>query len=624
MAVRQNIPNETAYLQYNDNSNANNNGSLYSSTVNITLDGKILKPFMGTTGILESVTGLRALFFGSGNNMETTNQYNGLLEIYCGTTPNLAFSATGVRVVNLNIDESGDNWTQGANYSIELQYNIPRSYDLNGSGYYIKSTIDSWSIEPLEDYAYYSITGIDPSTSMNQEYHNPKLKPTAATEEAPQPATMSSAGMKLKILNIPQYKVSRKLSAVGLPSNSGASGTFYAYQNAQKWVIDRLRYTHQDSGNLPIHVSLRSTDYLYNHLRTTSFSIYDGSYEINESWLAMPINIGYVEDYSVSVSTEEGHIKTVKIQGEIKGLIKANNNFVSGVSGAIPTSGTASINLNEIMLVKPETSGVSYYVPDASSASATLTDRTILSSNTQLKDVKYFNAKDAWIYDIKPYLFRRANLVMHSVERDRYYISNVQTPAKIPNNPIYSYERPLNLNPIATSETHDPRKGTINYSYEYTNKFKYFKNTIAESITISDTHPSQVINEAFVLGRRIGPVLQDLGTVTSAKKEINLEIIVVPPSSIQGCFMSNSQCPLYIGGELYNDISGMLNQLKPFGDRPTSVFGSLGARTPLTGDEGNLYVASDTHSWEPAAGVYRRNVAWIYQHCLPTTQTLDQ
>ena len=611
-------------ISIKENSNANNNGSLYSSTVNLTLNGKILaKPLMGATGILEAVTGLRSLFFGSGNNEDTTNQYNGLFEIYCGTTPNLAFSATGVRVINLSIDESGDNWTQGADYSAELQYIIPRSYDLNNSGYYVKSTVDSWNIEPLEDYAYYGITGIDPNTSMNQEYHNPKLKPTAATETAPQPTTMSSAGMRLKILNIPQYKVSRKLSAVGLPSNSGASGTFYAYQNAQKWVTDRLRYTHRASGTSPIHVSLNSADFLYNHLRTTSFSIYDGSYEINESWLAMPINIGYVEDYSVSVSTEEGHIKTVKIQGEIKGLIKANNSLVSGVSGVIPNSGTATIDLNQIMLAKPETSGVSYSVPDASDSAGSVTN-TVTSDNTVLNDVKYFNAKDGWIKDIKPYLFRRANLVMHSIERDRSYISNTSTPRTRPNNPIYSLERPLNLNPVSTSETHDPRKGIINYTYEYTNKFKYFHNTIAESITISDTHPSQVVNEAFVLGRRLGPVLQDLGTITSARKEINLEVIVVPPSSIQGCFMSHNQCPLYIGGDLYNGISGMINQLKPFGDRPTSVFGSLGERNPVTGDEGNLYVASDTHSWEPAAGVYRRTVAWIYQHCTVNEQTLDQ
>lgn len=638
-----------------ENTNASPNGNLYGSTVNITLNGKILSYLNGATGVLESVNKLRTLFLGTGN-LDASNQYNGHLRISCGsgieksTPPNSGiFNATGVRLLNLSIDESGDNWTQGTDYSVELEYHIPRplEYAWGYAGYSVRSTVDSWTIEPLEDYTYYAMTGFLAPTVMKQEYHNPKLKPNPANNDSgankgPQPPIAeldpNNPGNRLqfRLVNIPVYRVSRKLSAVGLPSKSGLTGTFYAYQNAQRWVQDRLYLAHNTGVFLPNSISLATGDgnYLYNHLRTTDFSIYDGSYSINESWLAMPIKVGYLEDYSVSVNTEEGHIKTVKIQGEVRGLIKGNNNFVSGISGLVPTTGSTRIELNNLMTTgsKPETSGVSYVVPDAYTPQNLNTIAAgggdILSRNTVLTNSKYFNANNAWLNDIKPYLFRRANMVMHSVDRDKNYINNVTIPRKIPGNPIYSFERPLNVNPISTSETHDPRKGTVNYTYEYSNKFKYFANTISESITISDTHPSQVINEAFVLGRRIGPVLQDLGTVTSAKKEINLEIIVVPPTSIQGFLMSHPECPLCISGELYGGINTMLNQLKPFGDRPRVVFGNLGERGPIvdggsTGDEGNLYVASDTHSWEPNAGVYRRNVAWVYQHCSINTQTLD-
>lgn len=624
-----------------ENSNATPNGDLYSSTVGITLNGKILTPFAGTTGILGCIKALRHLFLGTGNN-DVSNQYNGYLKISCGSTVGSLnsgiFNATGVRLVNLSIDESGDNWTQGADYTVDLEYSIARSFDPKGNPYYVKSTIDSWNIEPLEDYAYYSMTGVKapyPATASNidmrQEYHNPKLLPKEADDNNLKPESNILSSLYLKIENIPQYKISRKLSAIGLPSNSGLSGTFPAYQNAQKWVLDRIRLA-QESGSsslIPIHISLEESKnspnhYLYNHLRTINFSIYDGSYEINESWLAMPINIGYTEDYTISVGTEEGHMKTVKIQGEIKGLIKANNHFASGVSGTVPLSGTNSIQLNEIMTLKPEVSGVNYVVPDAPDTAGTLTSSMPKSLNTGLSGVKYFNARNAWLYDIKPYLFRRANIVMNSIDRDRKYVNYVTVPRPIPNNPLYCYDRPLNVNPISTSETHDPRKGTINYSCEYSNKFKYFPNTLHENITISDTNPVSVVNEAFVLGRRIGPVLQDLGTVTSSRKEISLEVFVVPPTSIQGFFMSHPDCPLYIGGELYTGISGILNQLKPFGDRPVHVFGAFGERDPVIGDEGNIYIANDTHSWEPADGVYRRNITWTYQHCLPTTHTLDQ
>jgi hypothetical protein len=632
-------------ISIKENSNSTSNGDLYSSTVGITLNGKILTPFAGTTGILGCIQGLRDLFLGTGDNPDTSNphnQYNGYLKISCGDkigtgNPGI-FNATGVRLINLSIDESGDNWTQGADYTVDLEYNVARSFDLTGKEYYVKSTVDSWNIEPLEDYAYYSMTGVkapyssaDSKRSMLQERHNPYLLPNKAEDASLQPASNILPNLYLKIENIPQYKVSRKLSAIGLPSNSGLSGTFPAYQNAQKWVLDRLSLA-QYSGNsslIPIHISLEESNnspknFLYNHLRTINFSIYDGSYEINESWLAMPINIGYVEDYTISVGSEEGHIKTVKIQGEIKGLIKANNHFASGVSGTVPLSGTNSIQLNEIMTLKSETSGLKYVVPDASNSAGTLTPTMSGSFNTVLSGVKYFNARNAWLYDIKPYLFRRANIVMSSIDRDRKYVDYTTVPRPIPNNPLYCYDRPLNLNPISTSETHDARKGTINYSCEYSNKFKYFPNTLHENITISDTNPVSVVNEAFVLGRRLGPVLQDLGTVTSSRKEISLEVFVVPPTSIQGFFMSHPDCPLYIGGELYTGISGMFNQLKPFGDRPTYVFGSLGERSPLIGDEGNIYIANDTHAWDPTDGVYRRNMTWTYQHCLPQTHTLDQ
>jgi hypothetical protein len=463
-----------------ENSNTTSNGSLYSSTVGLTLNGKILTPFAGTTGILGCVQALRHLFLGTGNN-DMKNQYNGHLKISCGTEVGSGnagiFNATGVRLVNLSIDQSRDNWTQGADYTVDLEYNIARSFDKNESLYYVKSTTDSWNIEPLEDYVYYSVTGIKAPWNMLQEYHNPKLNPIEARERTPQPPPSVIRNLQLKILNIPQYRITRKLGAVGLPSHSGLSGTFPSYQNAQKWVLDRLSLA-QYSGGTPIHISLDSQNYLYNHLRTINFSVYDGSYEINESWLAMPINIGYTEDYTVSVGTEEGHIKNVKVQGEIKGLIKANNHFESGVSGTVPLTKTNSIQLNQIMTLKPEISGVNYVIPDASDTLGNISISSPLSTNTRLNEVRYFNARDAWQNDIKPYLFRRANMVMNSIDRDRDYVNYVPVPRPIPNNPLYSYERPLNVNPISTSETHDARKGTINYSCEYSNKFRYFFNRV--------------------------------------------------------------------------------------------------------------------------------------------------
>lgn len=593
-------------LSIKENSNTNENGELYSSTVNLTLNGKILPNNQGTTGILKIYNNLIDLFYGTG---QMSGSYNGILSVQCGATDTTdgIFSATGVRVKNINLDPSTDNWVQGADYSIDLEYTIGRGAN---TGFYVKNTVDSWTIEPLEDYVYYSYSGLKISDAK-LEKHNPLLKPTAATSAAPQP---SAPPTNISLYTIPQYKISRRVSAVGFPSTTGLSGTFTAYKEAQKWVLDRLNLTYLSTGTRAMHVSLTDSEpYLYNHMRTINFSVHDGSYEANESWLAMPTGMAYTEEYSVETSSDESYNKIVKIQGNIKGLVRANSGLMSGVTGILPTGST--VDLNQILTPTPEYETISYSIPDA--------DPVATSNVSYISKAKYNNALNGWINDIKPYLYRRANIVMHSYDRKKVHINNTTTPPSSPENPVFCYEKPLNINPILFSETHDPRKGIINYTCEFNNKFKYFPETVAESITISDDNPIDVVNEAFVLGRRLGPVLQGLGTITSAKKTVNLEVMVVPPTSIKGFFMCHGDCPLYVGGTLYSGIDLLLNQLKPFGDRPTSVFGSYGTRTPTESDQGDIYVASDTHAWDPTEGSYKRTIQWVYQHCSTSTDQMD-
>jgi hypothetical protein len=590
-------------------SNTNDNGELYSSTVNLTLNGKILpKTIGGTSGILSRYVDLTNLFYGTGT--VGNSGYNGILEVRCGSTDpgTTVFAATGVRIKSINLDSSQDNWVLGADYSVELEYYMPRAL---WTGYYVKNTVDSWTIEPLEDYVYASSSGIK-FRGAQQEFHNPKMKPTAPTSAAGQPSTLPAV---TTLYTIPQYKISRKISAVGLPSLTGLSGTFTAYQEAQKWVKDRIGLTYLGTGTGDPHISLLdSTPYLYNHLRTINFSIHAGSYEVNETWLAMPVKIGYTEDYTVETSSDEAFNKTVKINGTIKGLARANSGVMSGVSGLNPYQSV--IDLSGAMAAKTETEGVGYSLRDADPS-------TTVSNITTISSLKYQNAYNAWIEDIKPYIYRRASMVINSFDRNQSPLSYITTPPSPPNDPTLTIEKPLNPNPVSLSETHDPRKGTINYSCEFTNKFKYFDETVAESITISDDNPIDVVNEAFVLGRRLGPVLQGLGTITSAKKTIDLEVMVVPPTSLAGFFMSSYLCPLYINGELYTKIDTLINQLKPFGDRANTIFGSYGTRIPTTQDQGNLYIAQDSHSWDPTEGVYRRSVQWVYQHCSTTTKQMD-
>lgn len=609
-----------------------------STTTRITLTGKIVRPQTEQptgSGISHVLKGIKEI------TDVCASGAMGKFEIVCNES-DIIYGLDNCKILSVEFNKTSDNWIQTADYTISIEAN--RSMVL---GYLVKNISDSWSIESLEDYIYsgFDINGI----SQKQEYHNPNLKPSPATIGAPQPASTQTGGSqggvspnvsdaKLSVYNIPRFRVSRTVSAVGIPSGEQTSSTgLYnsAYLNAKKWVDDRLLTTLDSPGptdgtgliSLKSSSALRGgqllqNSFLYNHIRTTNFSYSDGKYEVVDNWLALPTGIGFTEDYSIEMSTDDRYIHTVSIKGEIRGLamyddnkdIQSNNSFVSGES----ISGTR-INL-------PVMSGKDGVIPTV--PSKVLDSISSNSASVPISKDKYRNALSGWINDVKPYLYRRACVAMSTSDRTAGYVAPyvqgavVQNP---PNNPIYSKHTLLNVIPISTSESHNTRQGIISYSYDFNNKFTIISGVVSENITIDDTGPTDVIGEAFVLGRALGPVLQNLGTKTAARKSVTVEVSVIPPSSLKGFFVQNSDCPLYTGGSIYTTISGIIEGLKPFGDRPTSFFGSSNVMRgggPMNA-QGQAYVSQDNYSWDPTNGRYVRSVSWIYQQCTNARHWLD-
>lgn len=592
-------------------------GGILQSTLNkIDVNGKILRignesnvtpSGTGISAILGAVSGLHNLF----------KCDNGVFEIKCGST--IIFSGSGVKVTNFSANKSNDNWIFSADYTIGLEFYEPVLSDINNM---IKKGSDSWSLEPLEDYIYSDFNIL---IKQRSEYHNPNVKPTTlpynpGSTSPTQYPTNDGDSVNLRILSIPQFKLSRKLSAEGIPSTTGSGGTcslsnnYSAYINAKNWIEYKLSETFNGNNSVSGLPRFRENTtisglnnfqdlFLYNHLRNISFDHLAGTYEVSETWLAMPTGIKYIEDYTVESSTDDKYVKTVRVQGSIKGLSIASIPIMSGASAIMPTD-SGALSLSGFMR-----SGES----GSMSSSLSIADTTVPSLDNKFYANKYQNAMSGWLNDIKPYLYRRACLGMNSSERNQNYIQNNVSPQPVPGNPTYSYERHLNVIPLSTSENHDPRKGSISYTYEFNNKLKVLSGVIAENITINDTGPIEVINQAFVLGRRLGPVLQALGTRTNATKTVVVDIIVVPPSSIQDCLITSSGCPVWTGGTTYSGINQLIEGLKPFGDR-VSIFGNMnrvGVQTP----QGQVYATQNDHSWSPMEGRFTRSVSWVYQTC---------
>lgn len=590
--------------------NRTEGGVLQSITTKINLSGKVIRSTYYDPNVSPSGTGTAILLKAIQELDNLFKCNNGVFEIRCGSTAVL--SASGVKINSYSANKSSDNWIMSSDYAVDLEFSEPAT----SGGPLIKNGSDSWSLEPLEEYVY---TNWQIGAKSKAEYDNPLLSPTAGSSSSnstPVRVPASDGGIEqLSIVTVPQFKLSRKISAVGIPNvsptGSCSSGNYTAYQNAQKWVKDRLAEAfggNTGASGLPVFSNSAisslggfSNIFLYNHLRTTNFDHLAGSYEVNETWLAMPTGIKYIEDYTIESQTDDRYIKTVRVQGTIKGLLTEALPIMSGGSGLVPD------NSGIISLSYAQTSGTS-----GSLSSYKIQDKYADNSKDQnLYGNKYQNALSGWLNDVKPYLYRRASIGLNSADRTKSYITTGTNPPPAPNNPSYSYENLLNIIPVSTTEGHDPRKGSISYTYEFNNRTRFFSGVLAETVSISDTGPTEIINQAFVLGRRLGPILQSLGTRTNATKSVTIDIVVLPPSSIKGFIMTEQECPVWTGGSVYSGINSLIEGLRPFGARQGDVFANM-TRSRI---EGQTYVTRDDQSWNPTEGRYTRNVDWVYQTC---------
>jgi hypothetical protein len=302
-------------------------------------------------------------------------------------------------------------------------------------------------------------------------------------------------------------------------------------------------------------------------------------------------------------------MKTVRVQGQIRGLNITPFAVMSGSSSYTIPDASGKINLSGGTQLLPTSTMPTHPVLDLMSSNSTV---------TSTYPNKYQNALSGWIYDIKPYAYRRASLAMRSPDRaGNTYTNpaNVRTP---PNNPFYCEENLLNPNPTSTTEGHDPRKGTISYSVEYTNKLNLISGVLSENISINDTGPTDVFGESFIIGRRLGPILQSLNAKTSARKDVSIDVTVVPPSSAATLTMKAPGCPLYIGGSIYTAIDSLIIALSPFGAQTSTYFGNVRGVQP-----GQVFVSQDNQTWNPSDGRYSRSVSWVYQQCNNSRNYLD-
>lgn len=653
------ITGPTPFVDISSEVSRQENGVAESIKNSITLTGKIVRipaPRVAPTGddcrdrILNPDTaGIQGLLSGASGLQQLFKKCNvANFEIKCappggGVPITVLYSASGVRFLNINIDQGNDNWTKTADFTVNLEFEEPIGDEADA----VKETSETWNIEPIDDTVY---TRFTVPIQQRSEWSNPKMKPVVPGFPAPLvPAAGGAPGNNLQIMSIPQFRITHRLSAKGIaiPSGTGSpcntginiptSPTVMlpAYVSAKSWVDKQsaLAFNGNRVGitgiaasggepyftKMPILTEFRKI-WIYNHSRSINLDVNNGTYEATDTFLAMPTGMPYIESYTVETSTSADSIRTSRVAGNVQGLSYVPFVSLEAQTGVFPT-GTGSIG-NPVGQMSLEfafssTSGgpitPSYDLPDVSGV------KSIIANITPSK---YQNAVSGWLNDIKPYLYRRASLASQSADRTKPYAPNfVEIPPKPPENPIYAKESLLSVIPVSTSEGHDPSKGTISYSYEYNNKFNIISGVLSESITISNEGPADVVSETQIPGRALGPVLTKGGT-TATKKTLSIEITVMPPTGINGYFVSNPECPVFTGGYIYNIMNRLIEGIKPFG----ATYGRIdifGKYATTKNQRGTVFVNSDQDTWTPTDGRYSRTISWTYQQCTNTKFYLD-
>lgn len=155
----------------------------------------------------------------------------------------------------------------------------------------------------------------------------------------------------------------------------------------------------------------------------------------------------------------------------------------------------------------------------------------------------------------------------------------------------------LHPQPLTKIVGKSPKQGIINYNYEFNDRpLNCITGAKFENITIQDENPVDVFSEIVVMGRSQGPIINNMNTVTSFRRNVNIDVLM---SGRPGCNFIMNYSPK--------------NQID------TGILCNI--YTELINSYSNVVKTADTESWNPKNGRYNRSVSWTATDCNTSPDT---
>lgn len=465
-----------------------------------------------------------------------------------------------LQVTNIQFQESPDYWAVTIPYSITMQI-ISRS-GINGSGsgypggpnasgFLVSSITDNLTITPDNDKNYYIYDDQYPSPNRQSVQNNFGQTIVDGNFNNDARPYENASGF-------PTYTVTRNLSANGLSQGTGIDESI---KNAKEWCL-------WQATNQPIE-SLTSDLNLYNFIRSISTDATAGSYSISDTYKAIKANAEglpcqkYLETFEISQDTRNDGTKSVSIQGSIEGL---------EVTLPLADCDTA-IPVNPI--VDPSD-------PAFSGSNSGVLYPTHSGTEQGSKNTKYNNALSGWAI-VKPTLYDRCMTIDPSIDPS-------------PNTNFgSSSEYWLNPRPTSQREGFSPAKGTISYNATFDNRpLSLVPEANAERLDVSDNYAVRSTANIFVIGRRLGPIKQDLGTYTQPSRRVTYSARFPKPINMEGYSFPQT---------VISNIYTALRQFDPVN------FNSINGETFVS------TLKTDSFQYNPLDASVSVTVEWEYNKC---------
>ena len=148
----------------------------------------------------------------------------------------------------------------------------------------------------------------------------------------------------------------------------------------------------------------------------------------------------------------------------------------------------------------------------------------------------------------------------------------------------------LNPTTLSTAFGYNITEGTITYSYSYNDRpINCVADALTETININETEPNDIFASLTVLGRKSGPLLQDIGTSGARTRDISIDAFL----------------PIRTGCDVAVDFASPTEYANLVNEYEASLVSSYGS----------VYIISHTTSWQPKIGRFTFNKSWTVGDC---------